>query len=244
MNSPFDIAPKDWKEKVAKTRSKAAAKEDIEFLTKTLNGEIPGIFAGIDMEHEARIRRMEQRATEESKRAEKAKVRKEKDVFKPEDFDNEDAKDINDNDFTINGRQQKKPSTFTVKFSRNLTDSSEMTALADNLKLSNQQYFALTAGLLKAGGAKESEVNLSKTTVLRNREKNRQELAAKLMKEFASQTKEEVLTLHWDEKIMTDLDGVSLERLIVIVSSKSVSEGKVIAAMSLEEGIDFQTSKK
>ena len=56
------------------------------------------------------------------------------------------------------------------------------------------------------------------------------------MTEFAEKSKGEVLSIHWDEKIMKDLAGVSLERLVVLVSCKSEPEGKVLAAVSLDEG--------
>ena len=60
-----------------------------------------------------------------------------------------------------------------------------MTAPADRLKLSNQQYFAITAGLLKSAGVNEEDVSLSRATVKRNRDKHRDEIAEKLVLEFA-----------------------------------------------------------
>ena len=46
-------------------------------------------------------------------------------------------------------------------------------ALADRHKMSNQQVFAFTAGLLKIGGVCANDVNISKNTVKRKRDKCR-----------------------------------------------------------------------
>ena len=59
-------------------------------------------------------------------------------------------------------------------------DDPELTALADRLKLSNRAYFAITAGVLKSAGVDKDDIALSKDTIKRNRNKNREELATKL----------------------------------------------------------------
>ena len=111
-----------------------------------------------------------------------------------------------------------------------------MTALADRMQLSNNDYCALTAGILKSAGVNEDQIVLSTATVKRNREKNRKELATEIRDSFAEKTKQEVLAIHWDEKMMIDQQGNNLERLAVLVSCKSKPEGKLLSVFTLEEG--------
>ena len=137
--------------------------------------------------------------------------------------------------FNLPTRQKKRSLTISAEVKRNVTDDPDLTALADWYEVSNQAYFALIAGVLKSADVSGSEVTISKKTAKRNRDKNRQETAEKIRREFAEKTRYDILNIHWDEKIMEGVDKVSHERLVVVVSGKEASEGKIITALALNE---------
>ena len=131
----------------------------------------------------------------------------------PEASDNSDDKDT----FNIpTQRKKSKPEKIQLEISSNFTDDPDLTAEADRRKISNQAYFSITAAILKKAGVEENMVSLSKETIRRNRNKNREELAEKIRRDFAESTKEDILSLHWDEKIMEDIDHTHSEKPVIL----------------------------
>ena len=78
---------------------------------------------------------------------------------------------------------------------------------------------------------------VSKAAVHRNRNDNWESEGERILKDFAENSKKCVLSLHWDEKIMVDLDKKKAERLAILVSGHPVcTEGKLIHVSTLENG--------
>ena len=61
-------------------------------------------------------------------------------------------------------------------------------------------------------------------------------MAESLKIKFAEKTRKEILNIHWDEKIMKDIDGDKSERLAVMVSGESCPEGRILTSITMEEG--------
>ena len=74
-------------------------------------------------------------------------------------------------------------------------------------------------------------------TIERNRDKNRLREAKRIREEFAAKTKDSILALHWDEKLMTDLSRTTAERLAILVSSyPHCVEGKLVCVSTTADG--------
>ena len=88
-----------------------------------------------------------------------------------------------------------------------------------------------------AGGAKSEVLSLSKSTVRRNRLKNRETSAKKIIEETSQKVASMILTLHWDGKIMTDLNHEVEDRLAILISGyPHFQEGKIITVADISNG--------
>ena len=66
---------------------------------------------------------------------------------------------------------------------------------------------------------------------------NRIKEAKRIREEFTTKTKDSILALHWDEKLMTDLSRNKAERLAILVSSfPHCPEGKLIHVSTTADG--------
>ena len=104
----------------------------------------------------------------------------------------------NDEDFVVNVPKKRKPNVFNATFDRNFMSSPIITATADRLKLTNNALTMVSTAILKSGGVAKDEIVLSKTTMLRKRNLNRDLEAKRIKDEFSEKAQEMFLSLHWD----------------------------------------------
>lgn len=74
----------------------------------------------------------------------------------------------------------------------------------DASKVSNNQAAVILAAAAKALGVNVDNTNINRSTILQKRSQNRIEEASKQVQKFST---DEVLTLHWDGKIVPALTG-------------------------------------
>ena len=120
----------------------------------------------------------------------------------------------------------------TLSFPRRLMADEEICATADRYKVSDVQLTAITAAILKAGGANLEDFSLSRSTVYRNRILNRYKISETYMEEFMRDAPE-FLILHWDSKLMKNVSGIKanekMDALAVLVTgTPSFEEGNWI----------------
>ena len=108
---------------------------------------------------------------------------------------------------------------------------------ADRLQLSDAELYQTLGAVAAVGGLGSEDLRLSKSTVRRNRLKNRKTCAKKIIEETSQKSASMILTLHWDGKIMTDLNREVKDRLAILISGyPHFKEGKLISVADISDG--------
>ena len=230
------------------TRNKVAAEEDIEWLTKLMKGEKTGGVGGVDIKHKKRVLSKEKRMKEELERSEKESKRKDWEskakkelIFQCDTELNSSKSDVeseldsskSDAESEVFHNKRVKKDSVTLTFPANLSKHPVISLTADRLQLTDTDLYQT----LVAGGAKSEALSLSKSTVRRNRLKNRETSAKKIIEETSQKAASMILTLHWDGKIMTDLNHEVEDRLAILISGyPHFQEGKIITVADISNG--------
>lgn len=95
----------------------------------------------------------------------------------------------------------------------------ELAQALDAAKVSSDSATVILAAAAKAFGVDLKKTNINRTSIHREREKYRSKMAHKLRQNF---NPDDILTVHWDGKIVTSLTGRDLiDRQAVLVTGKS-----------------------
>ena len=158
---------------------------------------------------------------------------------------NNEAADENYNDVNFQPTKKNKPNTITLEVPRNIFADPLVTAMIDKTECTNHVTIGVLASILKAAGADLKNFNISKDTVLRQRNKQREVIAARVKSDFKDK-KPECACLHWDGKLIDNVTGSKDERLAVLISgAPHFTEGKVIGIPRLmdEDGNPTSTGE-
>ena len=102
----------------------------------------------------------------------------------PNKENNNEAADENYNDVNFQPTKKNKPNTITLEVPRNIFADPLVTAMIDKTECTNHVTIGVLASILKAAGADLKNFNISKDTVLRQRNKQREVNAARVKSDF------------------------------------------------------------
>lgn len=98
----------------------------------------------------------------------------------------------------------------------------ELSQALDAAKVSTDSATVILAAAAKSFGVDLGNTNINRSTMHRLREKYRSESSLKLMENFSP---DEILTVHWDGKVVSSLIGKELvDRQAVLVTGKSTTQ--------------------
>ena len=226
----FDIATKD-----AITEIKN--EEDREFLRLQREDVFSSSMSGIDLKTAAKESRKRKRLDKESKVKVKYTKRETKAINDAggEFFSSSSEHDTVEDD-------EYKPSTSATsatsassskKRVKNIFQSPEVVGALDRVGLPDRGAVFVTGAVAKALGHDISDITLSRSSVRRSRRKGRQEAAAAEDEDFSM---EGPLLLHWDGKLLPDIDGSKniVDRIAVIVTGNG--QEKILAIPKTDRG--------
>ena len=128
--------------------------------------------------------------------------------------------------------QRTKPDTVNVK-----VDAKKLPSLLAKFSVANRVSIRLelkmVASILKLGGADIFDMNLSKSTIHRQRTKTIKSKAKQLRENFECP---EHIVIHWDGKIIQVMLGLTEDRVAVVLSSTSGIMGKFLASPAIPSG--------
>ena len=240
----FDISPHDWRDKVRSTRHEAAAEEDIAWLEKLMKGEKTGGIAGVDTKHKKRVLSKENLLKSEQARVMKEKERinmeckaRKKLQFHSESESDDHSESDPDDIVTFQCEKRVKKDFITLTLPANLAQHPIITDTADRLNLTHHDLYQTLGAITAAGKINSEDVKLSKSTVRRKRLKNREARAKNIVQDMCEKSTTMILTLHWDGKIMADLQQEVKDRLAISISGyPHFTEGKLITVADIKNG--------
>lgn len=110
--------------------------------------------------------------------------------------------------------------------------NSQLASSLDVSKLSDRKATMVVTSTLKSAGCDPSEFNVNRSSIRRQRVKNRKAVAESLKSEFKPSSS---LTIHWDGKLIEDITGhKTVDRLPILVSGHGVDQ--LLAVPKLERG--------
>lgn len=110
--------------------------------------------------------------------------------------------------------------------------NSQLASTLDVSKLSDRRATMVVTSTLKSAGCDPSEFNVNKSSIRRQRVKNRKAVAESLKSEFKHNTS---LTIHWDGKLIEDITGhETVDRLPILISGHGVDQ--LLAVPKLQHG--------
>lgn len=110
--------------------------------------------------------------------------------------------------------------------------NSQLASSLDVSKLSDRKATMVVTSTLKSAGCDPSEFNVNRSSIRRQRVKNRKAVAESLKSEFKPNSP---LTIHWDGKLIEDITGhKTVDRLPILVSGHGVDQ--LLAVPKLERG--------
>ena len=143
----------------------------------------------------------------------------------------------NHHEYVEAAKSRKKRGEITLTLPANISSHPDITACLDRIQLPSDKSSMLLNTIARVGGVQEDQIVSSRCTLERNRDRNRFREAERIRREFAEKTKNSVLALHWDEKLMTDLSRTTAERLAILVSSHPhCVEGKLVCVSTTADG--------
>ena len=110
--------------------------------------------------------------------------------------------------------------------------NSQLASSLDVSKLSDRKATMVVTSTLKSAGCDPSEYNVNRSSIRRQRVKNRKAVAETLKSEFKPNLP---LTIHWDGKLIEDITGhETVDRLPILVSGHGVDQ--LLAVPILKQG--------
>ena len=250
LDGILDLNPTDWEDRIRKTRKVEAAAADIRYMQLLLNGEKTGGIGAKDLNHQQFIHRKQTRIQQEEKRR-TAELHRQTSVsteVRPEEPLEETADNTAlDPDYVpCITPETRKPEYVHLRLPRNFVKNPMYTVTADRTRTSNSQLALITTSLLKIAGAKANDIVLSNSTIRRHRLTNRVEVAEEIKTKFTNAVKQSnpFLCLHWDEKMMPMVSGSKLEQIAIVVTGGEYVEGKLLAAVPLQNGCGNTMAEK
>ena len=161
----------------------------------------------------------------------------------------EEDKENEDPDFEVNTKSRKKASDrITVSIPRNLVGPSLASSL-DRTKESSYSAMRNLSALISSFQTPEGnkveleEFNLSRSSIERERQKERQRISLQAKVEFLENLPEN-LALHWDGSMMEDLLGIKNEVEAILASGgyEKYKEGKLLDVIELKDKDGKNTS--
>jgi len=120
---------------------------------------------------------------------------------------------------------------------KNIVDPN-LTAVLDNATLSCRQATDVVAAALRSSGQNVDEYNLSYSSIYRKRKQERSRSANAIKADFDPDS---CLTLHWDGKIMEDIESkAKVDRIAVVVTGATTQ--KVLAVPKISSGTGEATA--
>ena len=216
LKNLFDIATSD-----ALTTMKN--EEDKQFLVIQRNDVLSCSMAGVDVLLSAKEERKIVRQQRQEKYAEKikaaacAEVAPEYDL--PEMRSNSSSEISSDEEFLVSTPRccpEKKSQPKRVKL--NILEDPEVAGALDRVNLPDRRAAFVVGTVAKALGHNISDMTLSRSSIRRSRNKNR-EMQASVHQEFINN--KPALLLHWDGKLLPDITGgkETVDRIAVLVTS-------------------------
>ena len=138
-----------------------------------------------------------------------------------------------DDEFNIKEKQAKRSDYITVELPRDPMRNLDTTGTLDRTNMSDRTAMQVVSSILKTAkkDGKQVDLNefvLSKNTIGRRREENRDKISELAKKEFQENMPAR-LSLHWDGKLLADLSGDLKEmEAIIVCGSPEYLEGKLL----------------
>ena len=108
---------------------------------------------------------------------------------------------------------------------------SEITAALDRAKVTDREAAFILSATAKSFGQDPADLTLSRESIRKKRMLHRETTACNIKAAFRT---DEPLTVHWDGKIMADVNGDNVDRLAVLVSGEETA--KLLAVPKLLNG--------
>lgn len=109
---------------------------------------------------------------------------------------------------------------------------SHLASSLDAAKLSDRKAAIVITSTLKSAGSDPMEFNVNRSSIRRQRQKHRKEMAESLKREFKTNLP---LTVHWDGKLLEDITGhETVDRLPILVSGQGIDQ--LLSVPKLDRG--------
>ena len=120
---------------------------------------------------------------------------------------------------------------------KNIMDGKEIWAVADRLRMTDNEVVAMVAAVLKTCNADLSHFNLSRSTARRRRRTIREQICNKVLCDFISNLPSHAV-VHWDGKMVKNVMGSThedmFERIAVLISdAQQFPEGKLLGVPTI-----------
>ena len=120
---------------------------------------------------------------------------------------------------------------------KNIMDGEEIWAVADRLRMTENEVVAMVAAVLKTCNADLSDFNLSRSTAQRRRKYIREKICKKVISDFISNLPSNVV-VHWDGKMVKNVMGSThedmFERIAALISdAQQFPEGKLLGVPTI-----------
>lgn len=209
--------------------------QDRQFLINQRKPGRIGVMGGVDQKTKNKeFRALKKLENEETR---KMKAKKSADIYEKtivlsdsSSSDSEKIEKSSEEEVNINV-----PSTSGCKRKRGKTNiiSPSLAAALDRTRTTDRMASYLLTETVKSIGKNPSEFNINRSSIKRTREKHRESFTYSMKEEF----KNIPLIVHWDGKLMSDLEGSSksYDRLAVIVSNLS-GQSQLLGVPALKSG--------
>lgn len=213
-------------------RTKEMKEEDISFLTDQ-RSERRMMLGSLDRQYTKKYQRKLSRNESEAQRIQKEETRKNKSndmniYISPNEDDDCSKIDSNyegkeDVQFSV---RKRKHESVQLTIPRNPFKSQKISGMADRLNLTLGQRTAFMGAILSEGGVSSKDVVLSVKSSMNASKTVRENVAQTIKRDFHPPKH---LTLHWDGKLVPDINNENKERLGVLVSgTPGFEEGKLL----------------
>lgn len=220
----FDIAHSD-------ALSIMTEEEDKQFLLAQRQKGRQGLIGSVDKKSLRKCKKMKQKA----ERLQKLRERENKNISALTEkcslsSSSTTSEEITVSDYEISSESPKAQPP--QKRARKDIINSHLAASLDVSKLSDRKATMVVASTLKSAGCNPSEFNVNRSSIRRQRLKNRKAIAESLKSEFKPDLP---LTIHWDGKLIEDISGhETVDRLPILVSGHGVDQ--LLAVPKLDRG--------
>lgn len=218
--SLFDIAASNAEDLIRKDTSRSINSQisDINFLLdqRCLKKQFLG---PLDKSYTMKLKRKEQKKAQEIIAIEKEKSRREN--IKHKSFSISTA--FNDKDKNPDKNEESPIASPEKKIK--ILENPKVSLMADRLNLSSRERSGIILAVAEALGHNLDDISISKSTANRSGNKTRQQVSDGIKKTFISPM---YSSIHWDSKLVSEVDG-KVERLAIVVTGKpSAPDGKLL----------------